>query len=75
MVTEKVCSEIVEERVTDKQKLLELVVVVIEKRFVSQAVSSPPREPEALEKTKEEVIFWGRKVAALKRLQSPSFVS
>jgi hypothetical protein len=41
----------------------------------SQAVRMPPLEPAALLETKEEDKFGGRKVAALKKLQSLSFVS
>jgi hypothetical protein len=35
----------------------------------------PPREPTALQVTKEEDMLGGRKVAALKKLQSLSLVS
>lgn len=46
-----------------------------DRELLSQAVSMPPRDPEALERTKDDDMFRGRKVVALKIEQSVSFVS
>jgi hypothetical protein len=45
-----------------------------DRELLSQAVSMPPQDPKALERTKDDM-FRGRKVVALKIEQSVSFVS
>ena len=54
---------------------METELVTSDSELQSQAVSVPPRAPEALERTKEEDMLGGRKVAALKIEQSVNFVS